>query len=284
MAKKALLVGVNDYAPIGAGGPDLRGCVNDVKDMANTLNVLGIVPAAPAKMKILTDARATRAAILKGLGWLVAKAKKGDTLIFFYSGHGSYVADVDKDEIDKKDEAICPHDYATAGMMRDDDLRGAFSELPVGANLDVFLDSCFSGTGTRELGALAAASAENQLTYRYIEPPTDYGFFLDSDPTIPVRGILKPSKGEKQVVLVRGLNHVLWSGCRDNQTSAEAPIDGVYRGIFTYALCKVLRGAGPGVTRRQADARTCAYIRGLDYAQVPQLEGTEASIRQKVFT
>jgi hypothetical protein len=33
MAKKALLVGINDYAPVGAGGPDLRGCVNDVRDM-----------------------------------------------------------------------------------------------------------------------------------------------------------------------------------------------------------------------------------------------------------
>lgn len=284
MAKKALLVGVNDYAPIGSGGPDLQGCVNDVKDMANTLNVLDIVHAVPRSMHILTDARATRAAILKGLVWLVTGAKKGDTLVFFYSGHGSYVADVDKDEIDKKDETICPHDYATAGMIKDDDLRSAFGKLPAGVNLDVLLDSCFSGTGTRELGALAAASADNQLTYRYVEPPVDYGFFLDSDPTIPVRGILKPSKGEKQVVLVRGLNHVLWSGCRDNQTSAEAPIGGVYRGIFTYSLCKVLRGAGTGVTRRQAGARTCAYIRSLDYAQVPQLEGTTTSIGQKVFT
>ncbi|NLB07436.1 MAG: caspase family protein, partial [Desulfobulbaceae bacterium] len=31
MANKALLVGINDYAPVGPGGPDLRGCVNDVR-------------------------------------------------------------------------------------------------------------------------------------------------------------------------------------------------------------------------------------------------------------
>jgi len=284
MAKKALLVGVNDYAPIGAGGPDLRGCVNDVKDMANTLNVLGIVPAAPANMRILTDARATRASILSGLAWLVTGAKKGDTLVFYYSGHGTQVADVGRDEIDKKDEAICPHDYASAGVIKDDDFRSIFSRLPAGANLDVFLDSCFSGTGTRELGALAAAAAENQLTYRYIEPPVDYGFFLDSDPTIPVRGILKPSAGEKQVVVVAGLNHVLWSGCRDNQTSAEASMGGVVRGIFTYAFCKVVRGAGTVVTRKQVDSRVSAYVRSLGYAQVPQLEGTATSIGEKVFT
>ncbi len=38
MAKRALIVGVNDYAPIGSGGPDLNGCVNDARDMANTLS------------------------------------------------------------------------------------------------------------------------------------------------------------------------------------------------------------------------------------------------------
>lgn len=58
MAKKAFLVGVNDYAPVGAGGPDLRGCVNDVRDMAHTLNALAIVPATPGAMRIVTDASA----------------------------------------------------------------------------------------------------------------------------------------------------------------------------------------------------------------------------------
>lgn len=41
MTKRALLIGINDYAPVGVGEPDLRGCVNDVRDMAHTLNVLG---------------------------------------------------------------------------------------------------------------------------------------------------------------------------------------------------------------------------------------------------
>lgn len=37
MAKKALLVGINDYALSGPSSIDLNGCVNDVKDVANTL-------------------------------------------------------------------------------------------------------------------------------------------------------------------------------------------------------------------------------------------------------
>jgi metacaspase-1 len=284
MTKKALLVGINDYAPVGAGGPDLRGCVNDVKDMAHTLNLLGIVPASPGTMRILTDGNATRANILEGLKWLVTGAKKGDTLIFYYSGHGSYVVDVSGDEIDKKDETICPHDYAKAGMITDDVLRSAFAHIAVGVNLDVILDSCHSGTGTRELAAMCAIPEEVQITYRYIEPPLDYAFFSDSDPTIPVKGLLKPAAGEREIVIVPGLNHVLWAGCRDNQTSAEASVGGVYRGIFTYCFCTVLRRAGVGVTRATVDKLVSADIKRMGYAQTPQLEGTSASMGEKVFT
>jgi len=281
-----LLVGINDYAPVGAGGPDLRGCVNDVRDMANTLNVLGIVPAAPATMRILTDARATRAAILNGFKWLIDGAKKGDVLVFHYSGHGSQVADVGGDDLDGKDETICPHDYATAGMIKDDDFRALLAHLPAGVNLDIILDSCHSGTGTRELAALATRLEEETVTYRFIEPPIDWGFFLDANPSLPVRGILKPKTEAttRDAVVVAGLNHVLWAGCRDNQTSAEALIGGVYRGVFTHNFCKALRGAGVGITRRRLDAQVTVNVRGMGFSQVPQLEGTGPSLAEKVFT
>lgn len=278
MVKKALLVGINDYAPVGAGGPDLRGCVNDVRDMANTLNVMGIVPAAPATMQILTDVRATRAAIIKGLKWLISGAKKGDLLVFYYSGHGSQVADVSGDEIDGRDETICPHDYVTAGMIRDDDFKVIFSAVPAGVNLDVILDSCHSGSGTRDLIAVAPVTA------RYIEPPLDVGFFIDAEPSLPVRGLLRRREAGKDAVAVAGLNHVLWAGCRDNQTSAETNIGGSIRGVFTYHFCKALRGAGLSVTRRRLDAQISVNIRAMGQAQVPQLEGAAASLGERVFT
>ena len=81
MSSKALLVGINDYYPRGPGGPDLEGCVNDVRDMINTLFIFCF-----RKMKVLTNSRATRDEILKGLRWLTAEAKKGDTLVFYYFG------------------------------------------------------------------------------------------------------------------------------------------------------------------------------------------------------
>ncbi len=285
MTKKALLVGVDDYAPVGPGGPDLRGCVNDVRDMANTLSVLGIIPPSPRSMRILTDSRATRAAILSGIKWLIKGAKKGDVLVFHYSGHGSYVTDVSGDEIDGRDETICPHDFATAGMIKDDDLRLLFSGLPAGVNLDIIFDSCHSGTATRSV-ALEPMIEEPILVSRYIEPPIDWGFFIDADPSLPVRGLLKKRgpEGSKDIALAPGLNHVLWAGCRDNQTSSETLIGGVYRGVFTYNFCKVLRGAGVGITRKRLDAQVSSNIRNAGYPQIPQLEGTKVSISEKVFT
>jgi hypothetical protein len=286
MTKKALLIGINDYAPTGPGGPDLRGCVNDVRDMANTLSVLGIVPASPRTTRILTDARATRSAILTGFKWLISGAKKGDVLIFYYSGHGSQMADVSGEEPDGRDETICPHDFATAGMIKDDDFRASLAALPAGVNLDIILDSCHSGSATRDLAEFATVCLEESVAYRYIEPPLDWGFFLDTDPKLHVRRVLKPESPATTMdaVVVPRLNHILWAGCRDNQTSAEDLIGGIYRGIFTYNFCKILRGAGVAITRRRLDSQVTLDVRGMGYNQIPQMEGTIASFAEKVFT
>lgn len=284
MARKALLVGINDYAPVGPGGPDLRGCVNDVRDMANTLNALGIIPASPRCMRILTDERATRAAILQGIAWLVSGVKKSDTLVLHYSGHGSYVIDTSGDEPDGKDETICPHDYDTAGMIRDDDLRTILAKLPIDANLDVVFDSCHSGSTTRSLPVLGPDGAEAYIANRFIDPPVDYAFYADVRPSLPARGILRGTGTSRATVTVPGLNHVLWAGCRANQTSQEGMLEKSVRGVFTYSFCKVLRGAGSSIERGKLESSVSAYVRGLGYSQVPQLEASPEAIKEQVFT
>lgn len=289
MARKALLVGINDYAPSGAGGPDLRGCVNDLVDMFHTLNSMAIVPGTPGNMRILYNHTATRANIVNGMKWLVQGAKKDDVLVFHYSGHGSQVADTSGAEVDSKDETICPHDYATAGMIKDDDLHEHFTGLAEGAKLEVILDSCHSGTGTRELAAIGALPETESVAYRYVEPPLDSKLFLDEKPTIPTRGFMRPISGEmrqgaRELAPVPGLDHALWASCRPYQTCAEAPIGGKWRGVFTYAFCKSLRDAGTGITRRKLDSLIAAEVTGLGYSQVLQLETTERLIDAGVFT
>jgi len=54
--------------------------------------------------------------------------------------------------------------------------------------------------------------------------------------------------------------------------------------LSLYCYCKVLRRAGVGITRARLDAQVSPDIRGMGHAQVPQLEGTAASLAERVFT
>src|SRR5208337_4890722 len=84
---------------------------------------------------------------------LLGGAQAGDNLVFHYSGHGSQVRDAEGDELDDgKDEVICPADFNwTDGFIKDDDLAALIGGLKKGVRLEVILDSCHSGTGTREI-------------------------------------------------------------------------------------------------------------------------------------
>lgn len=173
-------------------------------------------------------------------------------------------------------------------MIKDDDFRKAFGHVPPDANLDVFFDSCHAGSMTKEIPGINGISGEESVTYRYIEPPPDWGYLIESNPTIPVQGIFKHGtatrKADKEAVESEQLNHVLWAACRDYQTSAETQIGGVWRGVFTYCYCRALRRAGLGIIRRRLDELVSVDIKGLGYNQVPQLEGSPKSLDQKVFT
>ena len=72
MAKRALLIGVNKYLIPGA---DLRGCVNDVVDLSAVLTQFG--GFRKSDIKVLTDAAATKKAMLAGIKALVKASKKG---------------------------------------------------------------------------------------------------------------------------------------------------------------------------------------------------------------
>jgi hypothetical protein len=79
--------------------------------------------------------------------WLVEGSKPGDSLVFYFCGHGSRVKDRNMDEVDGYDEAICPVDYEHEGMILDDEISATIVRpLPHGAKLHDVIDTCFSGT------------------------------------------------------------------------------------------------------------------------------------------
>lgn len=281
MPAKALYVGINDYSPTGSGGPDLNGCVNDMADVAWTLHRLGIVQLIKPNVRVLANENATRENIQNGLKWLLKDAKPGDLRVFSYSGHGSYMADVSGDESDGKDETICPHDFATAGMIRDDELGDAFSVLPDGVNLEVIFDSCHSGTATR---MLPVASGGNYLADRYVQPPAEDFVFAEAFPGLPTRTRIASPVQEREIKPSR-MKHVLWSACRDHQVCQEADIGGTIRGVFTYAFCKELsRTCGTHISRGKLHSRIATRISSMGYSQILQLECAPAMVDERTFT
>lgn len=270
MAKKALLVGINDYKEAN----DLRGCVNDVLDMHFSLRSL--FGFQTEDVRVLTDSRATKANIIHRLKWLVDKAKAGDFLVFHFSGHGSQIRDRDGDELeDHLDELICPYDMDWDGtFITDDELNDICKKVPEGALLEVFLDCCHSGTGLKEMGLAPPPelAAEHPTLNRYLPPPTDIFLRFSGE-----EDELKPPKS-----FMKGISkhHILWAGCMANQTSADAYIEGRYHGAFSYYLNQHLR-SNPRISRRELLRKVRASLRHGGYSQVPQLE-TKATERERV--
>jgi len=228
--KRAVLVGIN-YLRHSKGR--LRGCINDVKSMNQFLLSRGY---RQQDIRILTDdlqdpsMQPTKANIMRELSNLARGARPGDKLFFHFSGHGSQVVDTSGDEDDGLDETILPVDYNSAGQIIDDDLYSTLVEpLPPGCQLTALMDCCHSGTGL-------------DLPYVHNIAPS-YG---DSGKKKKKKKLKKKKKKKNYGAptdlpgTTRG-DIYLYSGCRDDQTSADASFGGEASGAMTWAFTSSLR-------------------------------------------
>lgn len=271
MADRALLVGINAYkdAP-------LSGCVNDVVDMASYLTQEAKFD--PSGIRLLVDSRATKAAIEERLKWLVRGTKPGDRLVFHYSGHGTQVADRNGgDEIDRLDEVICPvnFDWTEPHLIRDDFFADLFKSVPAGVKFAWIADCCHSGTLTRDFFAPRASTKKTKskksavvLGARFLTPPADHLWRVHV-----ARGMeMAAGKIQKTIAASAKLNVQFVSGCRDNQTSADASFGNRPNGALTYYLLKSLRAKkGAPFSSIVTTTRTSLARAGFD--QVPQSDG-----------
>jgi len=151
----ALLVGIDRYPePI----PRLYGCVNDIKRMQEYLqgrhddSAFRLDLAAP-----LLDQQATRQAVIDEFQNHLGKAMKGDVALFYYSGHGSQERAPEEFwhlEPDRLDETIVCWDSRQSGHhdLADKELAYLIEKVARnGAHVVVILDSCHSGSGTRNI-------------------------------------------------------------------------------------------------------------------------------------
>jgi hypothetical protein len=161
MIKKALLIGINYTGT----EDELTGCINDAKNMRKLLiDVYGYKPENILLLTDFTEYPATRNNILAAMPWLLsiepAAAFDGNIktqnnflpapqlqAVFFFSGHGVQVRAKEGNEVDRKDEALCPIDYKIKGVITDNTIR---AELVVKINeqssLFGIIDACHSGS------------------------------------------------------------------------------------------------------------------------------------------
>ncbi len=220
--KKALLVGIN-Y--IGTN-VELQGCINDTIHLSDVL--VSQYGFHKEDIVLLNDGGynavdvPTKQNIIMYMKKLVENVKEGDTLVFHYSGHGTTIRDVNYDERDGLDEVLCPVDYQNNGFISDDAiLENLIKLVPQGVKLLCIIDACHSGS-----------MCDLKYNFKYTGLPlstSDYSQWAD-----------KFRLWQENKNVVNG-NVIMFSGCLDDQTSADAYINNRFQGAFTFSLIKILQ-------------------------------------------
>jgi hypothetical protein len=248
--KKALLFAINNYP---GSANDLNGCLNDQRDIINKLSAL----FEGFTIRKFTDSAVSVNRFVAELDDAIRVLIKGDFLLVHYSGHGTQVACREGDEKDGYDEAI----YLYDGPLIDDKINNSLQKIPEGATVVLMFDSCFSGTVTRFF-----SQNPHPIKNRFMPNPE-------------LKGPRK--KLRRQFARLYNMKWIVLSGCGEQQTSADAYINGEYHGAFTYFALKALR---PGMTYNEWMTKITEYLPDSNYDQAPTLEGDENLFSKIVFT
>ncbi len=291
--KRAVCVGINEFINLPRANW-LYGCVNDANDMAAFLK--SKYGFGPKDVTVLTDAKATKAAVMGKLASIVKLAEQGKVthIVFTYSSHGTQVPDTNGDEPDRADEAFVAYDIAQAGdhwdtntVIVDDELAALFARVPAGVLVEAYLDTCHSGTGLKAMDLLAGRRP------KFLPPPTPVGLDDVTERNVTpfaegvARGVKQPkfrpgkamSNGPRG--LVKPAAPILFAACRSDQTSSDATFNRRPNGAFTYFLLKELKRKA---SASRADLLTSIRVdlKAARYDQVPQLECPPAVKKTKV--
>jgi len=253
---RALLVGINNYPT-----SPLRGCVNDITDMANFL--VSAVNFDKAEIRLLVDERATTDAIKERISWLTSGLKSGDRIFFHYSGHGAQYAPRDANgNVTSLHDVICPvdFDWSPQRMITDIDFKNLFANIPPGVEFNWVSDSCHSGD-------LARAILPENCRPRLFPTPADLQWRID---TAISQGIKSLGLG-----VIEHLNGALLAGCQSTETSADAYLNGRYNGAFTFTLMKGLQDPqGLNIPLTSLITEVQKALTSIGYSQQhPQLRG-----------
>lgn len=249
-----MLIGINYFGQRG----QLRGCINDVKNMSNYLNAhFGY---KREDMVILTDdqqnpmSQPTKVNMLRAMHWLVKDAQPNDSLFFHYSGHGGQTKDLDGDEEDGYDEVVYPVDFRQAGHIVDDEMhRIMVAPLQPGVRLTAIFDSCHSGSaldlpyiystqGVLKEPNLAKEAGQGLLGIVSSYARNDFGGMASTIMGFAKKAMSGDDVRERNLrTKTSPADVIMWSGSKDSQTSADASIAGEATGAMSWAFITSLK-------------------------------------------
>ncbi|WNZ44085.1 caspase family protein [Leptolyngbya boryana CZ1] len=233
--KLALLVGINGYSD-----SPLSGCVNDVLMQQKLLvHRFGF---NPKDILIVSDdtqisqIKPTRSNILQAFEQHLWQARKGDVVVFHFSGHGSQVYDPNVEFEDKLNSTFVPIDRQVAqngdrtivSDIMGETLFLLMTKLQT-ENVTVVLDSCHSGGGKRgDVLIRAIGGGKN--------------FDRSPEETAYQRKIRPAGMSDAELARLRRnvAKGVVISSTSRQQLAADQEFEGFKAGAFTYALTQYL--------------------------------------------
>lgn len=221
--------------------------------------------------------------ILAAMDWLVSQP--GSCCFLHYSGHGGQIEDVDGNRADTTglDPSIVPADYEERGQISSTVLHEHLvTNMAPHCSLFIVMDCCHSGSAV-ELPYVYRSDADGNVS---LLDNLRQGARLVGDASDLIQGGFSfRSVGEAQELFAgatsffRGLRHMgeqqeegldegefadqyggekkvvtMFSGCRDDQTSADASIAGENCGAMTWAFLETMKSE-PNPTYIQASAQ-----------------------------
>ena len=309
---RALLVGINAY-PEPAN--QLNGCVNDTYLLSEVLQENGFVAE---NIRLLTDERATRNAILDRMHWLLDDVADESYRVLYYSGHGVQIPGYGvNQQVDHLEDGLVPvdFDWVKLNAITDRDLLDLYSQLPYSTRFIAIFDCCYAGglirpmhNRNRTLSVPADIrhriqqwnAARRSWEPRKLGPLTSglveaaresysglSGTTYKLGRALPLRRLddteynkMRDLRGHKGPFLP-----VVLEACRENQFSYEYTNGSTTNGAFTYALVHEYRAAA----RRRAPTsfveltrKISSQIKRLGYEEEPQIIGPSDVVRGSI--
>ena len=277
--KRGLLVGIN-Y--IGTSS-ELRGCVNDVRNVNNFLLSIGYLQKNIRRLTDNTIQKPTKQNITTNLINMINNANTGDELFFLYSGHGTQITDTSGDELGGggggvggvgggggRDSVLVPIDFIVNGFILDDDIRTILSQLKKGVRMTIILDCCNSGT-----------CCDLKYNYRdlsYNKPNANLRNYKSNEWKTQQKKIVNNNYSD--------LNGDIFmiSGCGDLQTSADTSFNGIPSGALTGILLLILSEYKNVLSWSTLLKDLNCRLKLLGYTQRPMLSaGKEINLKLSIF-